>query len=127
MEKSLTFNMNTKFTNPYPLGPYNPETHARINAEVPKDWYMSIRAMVPTGGIQTTACILWHKLEQLCKQKGISNATDANRFINLVNNLILSDGRESGSTPSGFVRDTYAPDERRTKKGKSNGNKTLAG
>ena len=117
----------SQFTNPYPLGPYNPDTHARINAEVPKEWYNNIRAMVPTGGIQTTVNILWYKLEQLCIEKGLTNVTDRTQFCELVSNLILVDGRTgiSRGSASGTLPSANEPHDGGTKKSKSNGDKRI--
>jgi len=73
----------------------------RAPASIDMHDYEFIRGIRPTmGTVNTTQCLLWHKLVQLLKANGITDITKKSEFESLVANLILVDGRR-GSTPSG--------------------------
>ena len=75
-----------QFTNPYPtVGNYNPVTHARLCADMPKAPYQFLQSINPQrGAMQTTVNLLVEKLTTALKQNGITDITrieDAKHFI----------------------------------------------
>jgi hypothetical protein len=111
-----------RFRNPLELsGAYNPLTHGRVQVDMPKDDLNFFRSINPVKGMmQTTINILLVKLQTQLKSHGITTVTQCREYCDFLNNIHVTDGRESivpiGSTPAGPVPKTSARNVRAGKK-----------
>lgn len=89
------------FQNPYENVP--DEGVSRINSDVPTDEYKMVqRILTERGTIQTTVNLLWNKLINELKRRGITDYTHAEEFRNFVtnSNLVLETPSGRGGSPS---------------------------
>lgn len=111
-----------KFLDPYgPHGPFDAQTHGRVQFNLPREQYMKFVGILPhrrDAVYQTTFSILTQKLLTLLEKHGINNFLDGDKYKDLITNLVLSDG---GTASAGPVQETKAPYDGRGTKGKRGG------
>ena len=111
-------NPNLAFKNPLELsGRYDPNTHSRVQVDMPKadkDFFCSIRPTKNT--MQTVINYLLVKLQNELKSRNITTVIEQQEFCDYVRCCRISDGRDengtiAGSTPNRPVSEASAPDD----------------
>ena len=78
------------------LGEYTPQTHGRIQCDIPKDLHRRFYKILPDRSdavFQTTYAILTVKLLEALEKLSISDFTQADEYKQFITNLQLVDGR----------------------------------
>lgn len=100
MEKETTINALEQpiAQKPKMVNPYTKQTHSlgeglttqAITIDIGTNDYNFVKLIRPTQGtISATVCTLWQKLVETCKARGITDITDADEFVKLVNTCVL--------------------------------------